>query len=445
MKILMMCVAAGFLLAGCTRTTTQVVRGDRQIQGLTAVELCNAAVNLESATGQRLASIEAEITHRRLSCDKVMAEAGPVVVSPSAPAAVVAAGSLVRATGAVNMRAGPGTRHAVLGTLRAGDEVTVLSVQGTWCECMASGRRVFISCRLLATPAGGWARFSNAGTTIPQFSTGTPYPSVRASLVSLGWAPYQLGGSGCVSGDARCGGFTETIFCAGTGQATCWYAWRRGTEYLLVAGVGEASGQAFGELRRCSRIAMSNEHPWQWCISIERGRAAPSIANPPTRPADQTIATISEPSRAYIFHILSSVPTGLTYREARRMCEAISGLEKRWRLANRDEAAALLVYRHGAYQTNDSIPNIRNLLGSEVIILSSFLAYTRSGYIFDQVDDSMIAHNLVNLNLVVDGRTGHARFQWLGFDDARTPLWEVVVVPTYRQVPSALLCVANAA
>ena len=66
-------------------------------------------------------------------------------------------GRQTRATANVNMRAGPGTNHAALGTLRPGDEVTVVSVQGTWCECMGAGKpRFFASCRYLSAPAGGW-------------------------------------------------------------------------------------------------------------------------------------------------------------------------------------------------------------------------------------------------------------------------------------------------
>jgi hypothetical protein len=78
------------------------------------------------------------------------------------PVATDAGGATARATAAVNMRAGPGARHAVLGTLRPGDEVTVLSVQGAWCECMAGGRRVFISCKYLSPPAGVWASFTRS-------------------------------------------------------------------------------------------------------------------------------------------------------------------------------------------------------------------------------------------------------------------------------------------
>jgi Bacterial SH3 domain len=63
-----------------------------------------------------------------------------------------------RATRNVNMRAGPGTNHAVVGSLRAGEQITVLSVVGTWCECMTNGgQRVYVSCNFLSPPARGRA------------------------------------------------------------------------------------------------------------------------------------------------------------------------------------------------------------------------------------------------------------------------------------------------
>ncbi len=96
-----------------------------------------------------------------------------------------------RATRNVNMRAGPGTNHAVVRTLRAGEEVTVLRVVGTWCECMASGGvRAYVSCAFLSPPSGGWGSLrpvaADRGSPRPPEpfppDYGTAYASYLAAL-----------------------------------------------------------------------------------------------------------------------------------------------------------------------------------------------------------------------------------------------------------------------
>lgn len=79
-------------------------------------------------------------------------------------------GTISRATATVNMRAGPGTGHAVLGTLRPGDEVTVLSVNGAWCECISARQvRFFVSCRYLS----GLTTRTTASRAAPSVGTGS--------------------------------------------------------------------------------------------------------------------------------------------------------------------------------------------------------------------------------------------------------------------------------
>jgi hypothetical protein len=120
--------------------------------------------------------------------------------SPRAAAAVDAAlpmsptaqGVRSRATRSVNMRAGPGTNHAVVRTLPAGEEVTVLGVVGTWCEVVTSGRgRAYVSCTFLSPPLGGWA---------PLARNARPPPSARsprADRIRLTTIADAFSGSAC--------------------------------------------------------------------------------------------------------------------------------------------------------------------------------------------------------------------------------------------------------
>lgn len=70
---------------------------------------------------------------------------------------------------------------------------------------------------------------------------------------------------GCPPESGQCQGYQLTNFCSGTVQAACWYAWRRGTEYLLLSAI---DGRVFQEARRCSNIAVSDEQPWGWCAPV---------------------------------------------------------------------------------------------------------------------------------------------------------------------------------
>jgi hypothetical protein len=95
-----------------------------------------------------------------------------------------------RAMRNANARAGPGTSHAIVGALRAGDEITVLGVQGRWCDYMTnSGRRAYVSCASLSPPSGGWIPLSaaapeNRGLSPPAaFPRG--YDAAYASYLSL--------------------------------------------------------------------------------------------------------------------------------------------------------------------------------------------------------------------------------------------------------------------
>lgn len=72
--------------------------------------------------------------------------------------------SISMAVGNVNLRVGAGTGHRVIRTLRPGDRVRVIRIDGDWCECVTSGsERGFVSCRYLSEPVGGWDALRTEG------------------------------------------------------------------------------------------------------------------------------------------------------------------------------------------------------------------------------------------------------------------------------------------
>lgn len=272
-------------LSACGTVPLIVVGMDAQeIQRISDFELCHASNTLVETRGRRFPTIEAEIARRGLTCGgAATAEAAELgneaMMDPSGEPPAQSAGTPTTALRNVNVRAGPGTEHAVRRVLRAGEAVMVLRVLGTWCECMDGTTVVYVSCAQLAPPAGGWgALASGSAGEVPSYDHNSAYPDLRRRLLREGWNPYRppgyVQGGGCMAGDIRCQGFSETIFCAGTGQATCWYGWRRGDQYLLIAGLGESDQQGVGGVRQCSNLVYSDDgHPWEWCRQ-DRPRAS---------------------------------------------------------------------------------------------------------------------------------------------------------------------------
>lgn len=242
-----------------------------KIRKVSDKRLCNASVTFQETRGKRYPTIEAEISRRGLSCGTSASAFASPATDPTTQDETATIGLdeqsfRARALRNVNMRRGPGTDQEVIGVLPAGYEIAVLRIAGSWCECMtADARRVYVSCGFLSPPKGGWA--SSSGAPLPRFVENSPYPQVRRQLISAGWEPYRLSGRGVIGcrPNEVCMGFPETAFCTGTGQNSCWYTWRRRSEHLLIVGLGEAEGQAFGGMRRCSTVVYSDEHPWQWC------------------------------------------------------------------------------------------------------------------------------------------------------------------------------------
>ncbi len=196
---------------------------------------------------------------------------------------------------------------------------------------------VVLSVVLLLPPADAQGRSESSP---PSISEGTPYPQVRQRLRGAGWQPYRLPRPsslgqrrvwGCEVGDARCHGFQETIFCTATGSATCWYSWRRGGSFLLVAASGEAEGQYYDEARACSSIVFSDEqHPWRWC---RNGRASGAAMGQGNGLADIPSVALTNVNGRY--GPGESFPRALTLRSGERISvdSALNG----WCLVNSAE------------------------------------------------------------------------------------------------------------
>ena len=147
-------------LAGCQHSPLLIAGLDEvEITKVSDERLCNASATFVETRGRKFPVIEKEIARRGLTCgdnDVQIADAEQIALEATASTASPAEAQ-TRATRNVNMRAGPGTDHSIIGLLRAGDQVTVLAVGGNWCECLTSGgQRVFISCSYLSAPSGGW-------------------------------------------------------------------------------------------------------------------------------------------------------------------------------------------------------------------------------------------------------------------------------------------------
>lgn len=279
-------------LAACGNVPLAVLgMNTQQIQAVSDFELCHASNTLAETRGQRYPTIENEISRRGLSCgSKDVQVADAAGVAPNQVMATAPEGAETRALRNVNMRAGPGTSHPIVGLLRSGEPITVLSAAGSWCECMTSGgQRVYVSCNFLAVPSGGWptSRLAASSST-PTFSVGVPYPDVRRRLLNEGWNPYplQFPGSGCGEGDERCAGFLETTSCSGIGRAVCIYTWRRGDQYLIIHAAGEMAGQEFDAIRECGNLVVdpSNPSDWRaWCRPPTASLAQSAVIRTPTQ------------------------------------------------------------------------------------------------------------------------------------------------------------------
>jgi SH3 domain-containing protein len=254
--------AAGFLLlVGCTHVPLLIAGMDAEdIQRVSNDDLCRSSDIFLQTRGRRFANIETEIDRRGLACgdndDVQVAEQSSAVAPAPAPAQAAAPASETasRALQNANMRSGPGAGHAVVGSLRVGESVTVLRVVNGWCECMTGARRVvFIRCNLLAPPAGGWLRMAGGPDgDLPVLIRSMRYPEVSARMRSAGWEPMIVRRPGESCGWPRCPA-PEVSYCAMGAEAPCSYHWRRGQLIAIITGGGVdlERGQGFLRVELC--------------------------------------------------------------------------------------------------------------------------------------------------------------------------------------------------
>ena len=138
-----------------------------------------------------------------------------IVFALSAGSALAAAG---HATGAVNVRTGPGTGYSKVDTLYKGEQVQVGQCQGGWCYVTHSGPDGWVSKNYLSTSGGNWG--GNSGSQ----SGGNSDPSVGFSFgfgsngAQFGFSFGNQGQSGWQPPQPRACFYTGKNY---TGQSVC--------------------------------------------------------------------------------------------------------------------------------------------------------------------------------------------------------------------------------
>ncbi|MGL4285341.1 MAG: hypothetical protein ACRCVA_03295 [Phreatobacter sp.] len=81
---------------------------------------------------------------------------------------------------------------------------------------------------------------ATAAERLPTLARGTPYASVRDTLLAIGWRPVTMPGADrCSRYDSRCKDRPEMESCAGTGMANCLFTWQRNNTVIAVSTIGE--------------------------------------------------------------------------------------------------------------------------------------------------------------------------------------------------------------
>lgn len=130
-----------------------------------------------------------------------------IVLTPAQASAVEAS-----ATGAVNVRSGPGTSYRVLDTLRAGEVVDVLGCRSGWCYVEKDGPDGYVSANYLR-------RGSSGATFEPEFNLSFNFPSGGGISIGSGGVSIGIG-----SGPGRPSDDDEVCFFTGanyTGRSFC--------------------------------------------------------------------------------------------------------------------------------------------------------------------------------------------------------------------------------
>lgn len=151
------------------------------------------------------------------------------------------------------------------------------------------GAGVAALCFLLV---GSAAEAQTTGAIVP----GTPYATVRQSLVAQGYTPlaFPRGGPYDQCQDAAiCQAYTEIVGCSGTGMNPCRFAFRAPDGTFLL---GVASGETPEDLR-LEGIAAANPHDTRGIENLLAGRAelAEEGASLPSEDSDVGSSEAAEP------------------------------------------------------------------------------------------------------------------------------------------------------
>ena len=92
---------------------------------------------------------------------------------------------------------------------------------------------------------------------VPLFAASTPYQTVRAKLIELGWQPVSnIRSGGC--GNTVCPHFPEVAVCSVIGDASCLYVWQNGMKSLRIRAIGgDYDDQSFHDTLVCRRFEYS--------------------------------------------------------------------------------------------------------------------------------------------------------------------------------------------
>lgn len=77
-------------------------------------------------------------------------------------------------------------------------------------------------------------------SSLPKFSSGDSYKSVRNKMLKLGWTPYSLPTSeGCPDYlYSVCGHLPETDSCSGSGVGNCRFLWKKRGKVVVIITAG---------------------------------------------------------------------------------------------------------------------------------------------------------------------------------------------------------------
>ena len=106
-------------------------------------------------------------------------------------------------------------------------------------------RRFFVRLGLVAAAVGLMASSATASPfhvktiQLLKLKRGESYSRARATLLRQGWTPFKSKGDHGTAEDVLGAGWTEVLFCYGTGRAFCTFIWKRNGRCALITTAGE--------------------------------------------------------------------------------------------------------------------------------------------------------------------------------------------------------------